>query len=157
MRPKNIGGESLWGRIKIAPDRYEIISHCDEKWLQFRAILIAKYSGETPLRSHHTQCARLLVYTLFLNKFPDRSTTIIRLNSQGELESLTMNICMLCAVPRLYRYKICLKTVQDDNYTRTESNTKSITWLRLYTRACNIASTQRSRLHKSRVSWRCFC
>ena len=83
MRLKNIGGESLWGRIKIAPDRYEIISHCDKKWLQFRAILIAKYSGETPLRSHHTQCARLLVYTLFFNKFPDRSTTIIRLNSQG--------------------------------------------------------------------------
>ena len=53
-----------------------------------------------------------------------------------------------CAPCRLYRYKICLKTVPDDNYTRTESNTKSITWLRLYTRACNIASTQRSRLHK---------
>ena len=37
-----MGGESLRGRIKIAPDRYEIIGHCDKKWLQFRAILIAK-------------------------------------------------------------------------------------------------------------------
>ena len=86
-----------------------------------------------------------LVNSHFLNKYPDHSTiTITNIRLNREFESLTMNVCMLCAIPKLWRYKICLKTVPDDNYTRTESNTKSITWLRLYTRTCKIALNTQS-------------
>ena len=137
MRPKNIGGESLWGRIKIVPDRYEIISHCDKKWLQFRAISIAKYSGETPLRSHHTQCARLLVYTLFLNKFPDRFDDHHSPQQSGSWKVWQWIYACCAPCPGCIDIKSVWKQSQMI-ITQETNQTKSITWLQLYTRACKL-------------------